>query len=61
MEFTYQETDKTGTKAHQRTVGPADKIRNHGISQTLGDETFFYLCKHGKMHYRAEGNIYLFW
>lgn len=39
MEFTYQETDKTGAEAHQRTVGPADKIRNHGISQTLGDET----------------------
>lgn len=31
MEFTYQEADKTGAEAHQRTVGPADRIWNHGI------------------------------
>lgn len=31
MEFTYQEADKTGAEAHQRTVGPADRIGNHGI------------------------------
>lgn len=39
MELTYQEADETGTEAHQRTVGPADRIGNHGIWQALGDET----------------------